>query len=83
MAQSKGSMEQQESKGDWLDFVKDCSKNPDLQKAFRKLITQEGVTAGDLAQFFLDHGYLGVSLADCATLISIKEVKPTFVDVQY
>jgi hypothetical protein len=59
-----------ESQGDVFDFVKKASGDQGLVTQFLDKVTDEDANEETLLQFFYESKYFGVSLEDCAVLLS-------------
>jgi len=64
----------QESKGDYLDFVEDAIVNKPLHNDLLKLLaTDPEITPEELLSYFKELQYYDVSLEDCQKLASIAK----------
>ncbi|MDQ7784683.1 MAG: hypothetical protein RDU20_17505 [Desulfomonilaceae bacterium] len=66
---------------DFLDFIREVTKDQQLAQKFLEVINKDDVKAEDLRTFFQAAGYGGVSIADCEKVLAVKPPEPGKVEI--
>jgi hypothetical protein len=69
MKQKKETGKKPEAKKDFIDFIKDASKDQSRVNEFLVKLSREDTNKEALCQLLHDWGYSGVSVKDCAKVL--------------